>query len=746
MRKYAGFIGLYLYLTGSVLAQSFQLDPVLPVQKLDTSTALTVLNGRMGSRFSLSFSASEQSMNTGALGYDADELRDMMIGLEYGGQTYAFRTGTLPHSVRPLRDQELRLGMTATQLSGKLPDGAQVHATLVSPFTPSEDWDDTSRIKVQIAPLYYILLDFQPSASTKVKEDSVSLFLGFRAIPYDVNRDLNLSNWRRYGGTPLFWKDGNAGEAALLRLDYLEKELPFRQIGGYACHELKVPHKEHSEPYTFLYSTWYDGEVMYHKGLNQSLRFYYTQFFPNPESLVQFGKTKAKENLDKSQKFEQILTRSQTSPETKWVTANAFHTDLANTFLLQDEEGNPSFYVMEGRFRHLNTIDVAHETELQAVFAPWRLQMQLHQWEQYLALHDITVRGYNPYKQKFFDRREGFSASEYGPYLYHDVGDYPFVDEYTNYNFGPYMAVEENTNFTLLLYWYWKLSGDDRFVQQRLGLVNVLMQSLINRDMDGTGLADQAVGWSTYDVSEAIKRSTENVYLGIKQLVAYEAAATMMEELAITGSKRTAAESESEGIDGDLSEDQFANLRFPNQKLRKQQAATYHSEAKKILSTLEGVDQKMGYLPVSLNKSFEGWDQYSILLGEGLFLPGLSGLQSKTMKKAAKLTESTFEQAVPKSKESYGIRLSSGEPVTWFSKVMVADVIAAYWYGKQQGWARYPYEWNKNNSQAYQDGAYSESKPWLGNWYPRGISVLGYLFYERKFTASDRINFVEDLR
>ena len=98
------------------------------------------------------------------------------------------------------------------------------------------------------------------------------------------------------------------------------------------------------------------------------------------------------------------------------------------------------------------------------------------------------------------------------------------------------------------------------------------------------------------------------------------------------------------------------------------------------------------------------------------------------------------------SKTPHGIKLSSGEDVTWFSKIMVSDIVASYWFDSKPSTAKYTYDWNKNNTEAYQDGAYSLTRPWPGNWYPRGMSSLGYLFREADFKAGKRQEFLKGLR
>ncbi len=255
--------------------------------------------------------------------------------------------------------------------------------------------------------------------------------------------------------------------------------------------------KKARKEFTQIYATYNDSTVVEDRRVNLPLKSYYTQYWKNISEVLKYAEDNVEQNIGLTQKFENSLMNNTLSAQEKWVLALSFHTDLANTFFLIDKNKQPSFYVSEGRFKHLSTVDVAHETEVSAIFAPWRLKLQLAQWTHYIARAELTVTA-NPVQNKPA-YQQGMTAAEYGPYLYHDVGDLPFVSETANYDYGPHMAVEENTSFVLLLYWYWKISHDDAFVRSMLGTVDVLMQSVINRDTNGNGIADKAYGWTTYD-------------------------------------------------------------------------------------------------------------------------------------------------------------------------------------------------------------------------------------------------------
>lgn len=718
---------------------SFPLDETLPATELNDKSALTLLNSRLGSRFSCTFNTGDMGIHTGALGFDVDEFSELLIEVEYDNKKYIFRTANQFGAAKYFDNQKMQIGMTAMQLTGTTNE-INVTATLVSPFTPSKELKDSSLIKIQIVPAFYFLIDVENKSSKNI---TGKIKIGLKKLAYDRSRYSGKRSWTfGYERKAVFFKDVS-GASTLLGISTIDSKTYHFKESAFQGLEAKFEAKANSTVNEkFIYASYHSEKVQYDRKYNLPLHFYYTKYWKNIDEVIKYAQDNITEILEKSNRFENILKNSGSSPKEKWVTALAFHTDLANTYFLIDTKGKARFYVIEGRFRHQSTIDVAHETELNAIFCPWRLKIQLEQWIEYMARNEVFIQEkHTPNGIEI--HTEGMSAAEYGPYLFHDVGDFPFISPTSEYSFGPHMAVEENSTYTLLLYWYWKLTGDDEFVRSKLGMVEILLHSLTNRDTDESGIADKGMGWSTYDVSEAIKRSPENVYLGIKQMCAYTVAAEMFVALANEDSG-DANQTKQNVQDGDGLG--YVAAKLGNKKLRERQAKRYIAEAEKIAASIKSAYKKYGYVPVSLDQSFEGWDQHSIVIGEGLFLPGLAGNESKLLKQTADYLGKTYKTAVDKSTTEYGIKLSSEEPVTWFSKVMVSDIVASNWYGINQSTADYTYQWNKNNPDAYNDGASSTTEKWIGYWYPRGISSLGYILRDKNFKATEVEKFLKELK
>lgn len=717
------FIIFSLSLSLTTAAQSFKVDQNLISTPLTDSTDFSLLNSRLGSRFTFSLLNEKQSMQTGSLGFDMDEQTGLLIGLTINKKTYCFRTTKLPRNASYFENQQLRFGPSSMLISGETPEGIKVNFTLISSFTPSKDLADSSAIKTQIFPGFYMQINVANESKTAVDG---KLKVAIAKTPVKGFNFMSLEPMKPDNTEQIVLFRDNASLNGKLALAAIKNPATgtFNEEGfGGLFYEFNLPVQNKKE-FNQIYATHHKGTVVEDKRVNQGLKFYYTHYWKSIGEVLQYATENFEQNIRLTQKFDDSLMNNALTDQEKWVLALTFHTDLANTFFLSDENKEPRFYVSEGRFKHLSTVDVAHETEVSAIFCPWRLKLQLSQWTNYIARAELTVPANAVQNKPAY--QQGMTAAEYGPYLYHDVGDLPFVSETANYNYGPHMAVEENTSFVLLLYYYWKISHDDAFVKSILGTVDVLLQSVINRDTNGNGIADKAFGWTTYDANEALKLSPDNTFLGAKQLSAYAVAAEMFRALSNKAQVNTIDATKKGVVDGEGAGFKNIGVAVNNEYLRNKQALHFEKEASLILATLKKAQQKYGFIPVSLDETFPKWNQRSVVIGEGLFLPGLAGAKLPILNQLATVLKKDYAETYAQSITDYGIKLTTQEGTTWFSKTIVADVVAAQWYGIKHSSAPYIYQWNKNSPYAYNDGLLKKDDVWIGYWYPRGISILGY--------------------
>ncbi|MGK7397680.1 MAG: hypothetical protein ACNS62_24110 [Candidatus Cyclobacteriaceae bacterium M3_2C_046] len=72
-------------------------------------------------------------------------------------------------------------------------DGLHVSATLVSPFTPTDNLGQEALIKTQITPLFYLIILYSNNTSQDL---SGRVNVGLNKIPYDPARKSRLRSWK----------------------------------------------------------------------------------------------------------------------------------------------------------------------------------------------------------------------------------------------------------------------------------------------------------------------------------------------------------------------------------------------------------------------------------------------------------------------------------------------------------------------------------------------------------------------
>ncbi|MCG2795225.1 MAG: DUF4965 domain-containing protein [Actinomycetia bacterium] len=182
--------------------------------------------------------------------------------------------------------------------------------------------------------------------------------------------------------------------------------------------------------------------------------------------------------------------------------AYSFKSFLMNTWWAESDSGREWFSVWEGSScRFHSTVDVEYN-DAWFYFSYWPelLEMIMDEWVLYLK------------------------TRHQGTYLSHDMG---WNDQCTGQAYPHDMAVEENTDFILLLYKYWKSTGDTAYMRGKFPLVRKLVNFIINCDDNNNGLPDQYT-WNTLDQSTpALQYAKDQTYLGVKCLSAHQAVREM---------------------------------------------------------------------------------------------------------------------------------------------------------------------------------------------------------------------------
>lgn len=270
----------------------------------------------------------------------------------------------------------------------------------------------------------------------------------------------------------------------------------------------------------FVLAGYVADNILYVKNSSyedNTFRFKYNQQFSSVQNVVNYAVTSRSggDEIEEKSKFfdDTVSSDSYLSINTSHLDdvrnlmASSFQSFLANTWWAVSNGGREWFSVWEGIFRYHSTIDVEYnDAWFYFQYWPELLKKIMDEWPLYAK--------YNGQ----------------GTYLSHDMGwgDYPLGQSY------PFdMPVEENANYILLLYKYWKTTGDTSYVNQRFGTVRQLVDFLINCDTNNNGLPDLNTFNTLDDGSPGLKLSKDQAYLGVKCLGAYKAVHEMAAALAV---------------------------------------------------------------------------------------------------------------------------------------------------------------------------------------------------------------------
>ncbi len=336
---------------------------------------------------------------------------------------------------------------------------------------------------------------------------------------------------------------------------------------------------------------------------------------------------------EKTAFFDGILSEEYLSPfpqAGRNLAACAFQNFICNTWWVHNASGREWFSVWEGiPYLYHCSVDVEFGNAwFYLCFWPDRLETILREY-------------------RLFEKE-----APQGKYLVHDMGIEHYV---TDMAYPHDMPVEENADYILLLYGYWKATGNTPFVREELSRVRDFTRFILRCDTDGDGLPDLYSSNTIDQSSPALQHSRNQTYLGVKAMAACRAAAEMA---------RT-----QDPPDEDFASECEARVQLIN-------------------LTLEQKLWRGDHFAVCLDSSFPAaeCDAYSIYASNGLLWLLASGLD-------AGLTPSNLERfridlasAASATSRRYGcVHASVNNESQWVSQNLWRDALG-YWLGVQ-GWA-----------------------------------------------------------
>lgn len=411
---------------------------------------------------------------------------------------------------------------------------------------------------------------------------------------------------------------------------------------------------------------------------NKEYKLEYTKKYKNIDEVVSAAKEKADEIIAKSTFFSNTLGDISLGKSFVSLLGLAFRTFASDIWLAVNEDNEKWYSVVEGGCLFHSTVDVEYNDALfYYMLWPELLESQLRFWKKYMS----------------------------SDYIDHDIGAilnggkqvYPHA-----------MEIEENCNYILMLYAYFKMFGKVDFAKEYLELIKTLVTFNKSCDTTGNGLANKGTANTIDDSSDDVQFAEEQIYLGIKEYASYLAAKKLFDYFGVT---------------------EYSNL--------------CKEESDKILNTIESRAWREDHYAVTLvssngkiseyslyqsaggNVSDKGKDAYSIYTANGLLYLWLVGDECEL--DLNRLLEDAVSAHLA-CETPYGDTHSSVDTSNiWISQNIWRDLCAGYLGVNMFNNVEKYWEYEVFENQGGRGGCFIDSYGWNKlNYHPRGITTIGY--------------------
>lgn len=258
-----------------------------------------------------------------------------------------------------------------------------------------------------------------------------------------------------------------------------------------------------------IHASWctYSEPAMRIRGI--AAPFKYTDQFRNLDAVTAWAHSHPRAVANNAEIVDGIFGRHNLAPSVGNLMANSLHSWLANTWWVLDG-GKDAFSVWEGSCYYHSTVDVEYtQTPFYLSVWPELLGIELDQWP------DFTVDG----AAMLGEKAAGTLV------FMHDMGQMCEIDT-TRYDHP--MPVEENSNYILMSYAYWRRSGDDSRVRRHADTIRRALEFIAACDTTGNGVPDKGMANTIDDASLAVQFGKEQIYLAVKAMAAFDVGTEML--------------------------------------------------------------------------------------------------------------------------------------------------------------------------------------------------------------------------
>ena len=681
---------------------------------------MSLVLGRLGSRYSLTLDPWRKRVDYGALGLHCQAPAHLTIALDDGQGAVGL---PFDPELQPFDTVEPHLSMTGvTYVCHSLRLGIKARITITAPFYPRDE-------RTSLVPAYLIDVElerFQRLRWTGVDRQArrqATLRLGLRCAGASVRAEPEAVCLRYPVQVTTRFSSAEGGVSATrgarLRRQPVDGQAEDRLLallGGLQVEQgelrLAVDLTDGKPVQVRAALVGFCGDGLFER-FTEPMRLRYTEFWPTATAVAEFVRAQHPALLAKSRQFDALFADSDLPLAAQDTLAQAFQSYLICSLWCVPAAASTRlpkqwFSVWEGSCWYNSTVDVTFN-EAPFYFACWPelLELILAEWAEHAngpeterrRSADVAAQG-----QQAPVPVEDFA----GVVLEHDMGA-GWTANGQSYHHA--MPVEENANFLLLLYAHGRWWGREELFGIYHDVSRRLVDYLLWADSTGNGFPDRGTANTIDDASPAVQYGRDNVYLGVKRLAALHAAQRLFETVGDADYARRCGQAVRQAV-----------ATFNAGWLGDHWGVCLDQSATGLLDAWSGQPLPEGELP--------GWDAYSLYTANGL-LPLLmvgdlpEGLSLPRLRR-------DLLNAERACRSPYGSGHSSADRGNvWISMNMWRDAIAGYLgldrlenaerYWSLQGFA--------NGAGAEKANGFSETT--LRNnlvLYPRGAAGFAWLF------------------
>jgi hypothetical protein len=598
-----------------------------------------------------------------------------------------------PTSITRLSSVRVGLTPTSTVVQGAHAS-LRLDAQVTKPYLPSASIGELNS-RISNSPFMYLRMQVT-NTSTSTKPAS-AVYVGFGSACETVMDNYPVSGWRTLrlcntgdrGGFRYLSAPKTSGSSWGIGSDTVADFAADGTLGGggssgKAAVALPVPALAGGGRYsvTLVYGAWNDQTGI--TSISGSrYHFYYRTWHAGPGAMLQFAIDNQTGAFDGSAAFDARVRAVSSDASARFAAVHGFRGWRHASWLVEKPDGGPFYAVTEGAFNYLSTLDVGYEYHLlQTRYEPWKSKLELDQWAAHYELDDAGRK-----------------------FMLHDLGKDeqltigPAYDQKVGHK---HMPVEHNLDMVAMIFAWEERTGST----YNTSLVRQLLDAAESHDSNQNGTIDVTsmhacvVGGScgtwqlgtTYDgaTSEASQVQAGNTILTTKFGVIESFAAARGYGYGTQAERHLDA---AQPYAGDLSSD----------------------------TSLTGHGYTPGYLPDAL--------LYGTILGSN---PTLTGELSAWLHDAL----ASNQQAALRASSIAVTPNSSGETITWISKALDADAVAAWIHRTWPTWSTTTPDagklwnvWNRRSGGTLQGtfdfATFPDDSYYNAGWYPRAASLWG---------------------